>query len=91
MKVLAAALAVLLLMAICSPAEAHLDTITTSCCFSYVNRPVPRRFITSAYTTSSRCPQPAVILVTKNGRELCTDPQAPWVKAHLKHLKMQEY
>ncbi|NXN67161.1 CCL3 protein, partial [Himantopus himantopus] len=90
MKVLAAALATLLLMAICSPAEAHLDTIPTTCCFAYQHRPVPRRLITSAYTSSSRCTQPAVILVTKKGREICADPQEPWVKAHLKHFQMQE-
>ncbi|NXG90221.1 CCL3 protein, partial [Stercorarius parasiticus] len=61
----------------------------TTCCFSYMHRPIPRRIIASTYTTSSRCPLPAVILITKNGREVCTDPQASWVKEHLKHFQMQ--
>ncbi|NXA20685.1 CCL3 protein, partial [Ibidorhyncha struthersii] len=90
MKVATAALAALLLMAICSPAEAHLATIPITCCFAYQHRPVPRRLITSAYISSSRCTQPAVILVTKKGKEICTDPQEPWVKAHLKHFQTQE-
>ncbi|XP_074003728.1 C-C motif chemokine 5-like [Numenius arquata] len=94
MKVLAVALATLLLVVICSPAEAHLDdsnTIPTSCCFTLVRNPIPRRIVTSAYITSSMCSLPAVVLVTKKGRQLCADPQASWVKEHLKYLEMQEY
>ncbi|NWY60170.1 CCL5 protein, partial [Chionis minor] len=91
MKVPAGALIAVLLIAVCSPAEAHLDTTPTFCCFSYIQRPVPRSLITSTYTTSSMCTLPAVILVTKKGKELCTDPKAPWVKAHLKHFQMQEH
>ncbi|XP_050751458.1 LOW QUALITY PROTEIN: C-C motif chemokine 3-like [Gymnogyps californianus] len=90
MKVLTAALAALLLVAICSLAEAHLD-IVLICCFSYMQLPIPRRFITSAYRTSSKCAKPAVILVTNKGMELCADPQAPWVQAYLEHFQMLEY
>uniref|UniRef100_A0A8C3JSZ2 Chemokine interleukin-8-like domain-containing protein n=1 Tax=Calidris pygmaea TaxID=425635 RepID=A0A8C3JSZ2_9CHAR len=94
MKVPAVALATLLLVAICSPAKAHLDdsrTSLTHCCFTFVKIPIPRGIIASAYTTSSVCSLPAVVLVTKKGRKLCTNPQASWVKKHLKHLEMQEY
>ncbi|KAF1510356.1 C-C motif chemokine 4, partial [Eudyptula minor novaehollandiae] len=91
MKVPAAALAALLLMAICSPAEALVDNVPMACCFSYTHRRIPRSFITSAYKTSSKCTQPAVILVTRKGREICTDPQEPWVQAYLKHFQMLEY
>uniref|UniRef100_A0A8B9TMA3 Chemokine interleukin-8-like domain-containing protein n=1 Tax=Anas platyrhynchos TaxID=8839 RepID=A0A8B9TMA3_ANAPL len=87
MKVFAAVLAALLLLALCSPAVAHLDGVPTTCCFSYQQRPVPRSLIASAYITSSNCSQPGVILVTKKGREMCADPQAPWVKAHMKHFE----
>ncbi|NWX50641.1 CCL4 protein, partial [Steatornis caripensis] len=59
----------------------------TTCCFSYHQRPIPRSLITSAYITSSSCTQPAVILVTKKKKELCVDPQTPWVQAHLKHFQ----
>uniref|UniRef100_A0A8D0FIE8 Chemokine interleukin-8-like domain-containing protein n=1 Tax=Strix occidentalis caurina TaxID=311401 RepID=A0A8D0FIE8_STROC len=87
MKVSAAALIALLLVASCSPSEAHLDGIPTTCCFSYQQRPVPRGLITSTYITSSNCTQPGVILVTKKKKELCADPQAPWVQALLKHFQ----
>ncbi|NXT02728.1 CCL3 protein, partial [Jacana jacana] len=87
MKVLAATLVALLLMATCSPSQAHLDGVPTACCFTYQQRPIPRALITSVYITSSSCTQPGAILVTKKKKELCADPRAPWVQAHLKHFK----
>ncbi|KAM9218307.1 C-C motif chemokine 3-like [Leptosomus discolor] len=87
MKVLAAALVALLLVATCSPSEAHLDGVPTSCCFSYQQRPVPQGLIESIYITSSNCARPGVILVTKKKKELCADPQMPWVQARLKHFQ----
>ncbi|NXF46086.1 CCL3 protein, partial [Oceanites oceanicus] len=88
MKVPAATLAALLLVAICFLAEAHVDIVPTACCSSYMHRPIPRRYITSAYMTSSRCAKPAVILVTKKGMEICADPQASWVQKYLEHFQM---
>ncbi|XP_051491420.1 C-C motif chemokine 3-like [Apus apus] len=87
MKVLAATLVALLLMATCSTSEAHLDGVPTTCCFSYQQRPVPRGLVASVYMTSSSCSQPGVILVTKKKKELCADPQALWVQALLKHFQ----
>ncbi|NXM68423.1 CCL3 protein, partial [Serilophus lunatus] len=87
MKVLAAALVALLLVATCSLSEAHLDGVPTSCCFSYHQHPIPLRLIHSIYTTSSSCTNPAVIMVTKKGKQLCADPQAPWVQERLKHFQ----
>ncbi|XP_068765970.1 C-C motif chemokine 3-like [Struthio camelus] len=86
MKVSVAALAALLLAALCSPAATHLDGVPVSCCFSYQRKPIPRGLVVSAYVTTSSCAQPGVIFVTKKQRELCADPQAAWVQAHLKHF-----
>ncbi|KAM6076264.1 C-C motif chemokine 3-like [Chlamydotis macqueenii] len=102
MKIPAAVLAALLLMAICSLAEARLsdsDDVATSqmpgttpitCCFSYMQRPILRSLIKFAYMTSSQCATPAVILVTKKGREVCADPNASWVQAYLKYFSTLE-
>ncbi|NXD11563.1 CCL4 protein, partial [Nothocercus nigrocapillus] len=62
----------------------------TSCCLSYQARPVPRGIIASAYVTSSSCTQPGVIFITKKQREICADPQVPWVRAHLKHFQKKQ-
>ncbi|XP_042660969.1 C-C motif chemokine 3-like [Tyto alba] len=88
MKVPTAALITLFLVASCSLSEAHLDGVPTSCCFSYQQRPVPRALIASIYTTSSSCLHPARgDPGHQKKKELCADPQAPWVKAHLKHFQ----
>ncbi|XP_009070796.1 PREDICTED: C-C motif chemokine 5-like [Acanthisitta chloris] len=87
MKVLAAALVALLLVATCSPSEAHLDGVPTSCCSTYQQRPVPRSRIDFVYPTSSSCTNPGVILVTKRKKVVCVDPQASWVQEILKNFQ----
>ncbi|KAM8991694.1 C-C motif chemokine 3-like [Ara ararauna] len=89
MKVSAAALVALLLVAACSPSKAHLDGVPTTCCFTYHARPIPQRLIISAYITSSSCSQPGVIMVTKK-KELCADPQEAWVQARLQHFQSKK-
>ncbi|NXC40133.1 CCL3 protein, partial [Penelope pileata] len=61
MKGSAAVLAALLLLALCSLAMAHLEGVPTSCCISYVRRPIPRNRIATVYTTSSSCANPGVM------------------------------
>lgn len=93
MKGSAASLAALLLLALCSSAVAQLldsDGLPTTCCLSYVQRPVPRSLIASAYITSSKCRLPAVILVTKKGKEICANPEESWVQKRLELLQNQE-
>ncbi|NXI08395.1 CCL4 protein, partial [Irena cyanogastra] len=102
MRVFAATLAVLLLVAICSLAEADLrvsrnaalskkdETIPASCCFTYISHPIPSRMILSAYRTSDSCPMQAVVLVTTKGRELCANPKAPWVQKYLQNSELLE-
>ncbi|NXS69573.1 CCL5 protein, partial [Pandion haliaetus] len=63
----------------------------TTCCFRYLQHPIPRSSITSTYMTSSTCSQPAVILVTKKEKMLCADPQAKWVQEYLEYFQMREY
>ncbi|XP_059721805.1 C-C motif chemokine 5-like [Haemorhous mexicanus] len=90
MKVLAATLATLLLLATCSPAEGHLDGVPSTCCFSYQRQPIPRRRVSSVFVTSSSCSQPGVIVVTQKKKQLCADPQAAWVQQLLKHFQSLE-
>ncbi|NXB99351.1 CL3L1 protein, partial [Orthonyx spaldingii] len=68
---------------------AHLSALTeaTYCCFTYTSRPIPHRMIHSAYMTSSSCSKPAVVLVTRKGREVCADPSAHWVQKYLELLE----
>ncbi|XP_032916888.1 C-C motif chemokine 3-like [Catharus ustulatus] len=101
MRVLAATLAVLLLLAICSLAEAdhrvsrnaallENEKNPIDCCFKYISRRIPRRTIHSAYVTSPSCPMPAVVLVTRKGGNVCADPKAPWVQKYLWDLELPQ-
>ncbi|XP_021271732.1 C-C motif chemokine 4-like isoform X2 [Numida meleagris] len=86
MKGSVAALAALLLLALCSLAVDSSPVYgdpPTACCYSYVSRPIRYRLITAVYVLSSACPQPAVILVTKKGKQICADPKHFWVQALL--------
>ncbi|NXH43374.1 CCL3 protein, partial [Dicaeum eximium] len=66
------------------------DGVPSTCCFSYSRQPVPRRLIRSVFVTRSSCPQPGVIVVTKKDKQVCADPQAPWVQQLLKHFQSLE-
>ncbi|XP_014750669.1 PREDICTED: C-C motif chemokine 3-like 1 [Sturnus vulgaris] len=102
MRILAASLAVLLLVAICSLAEAdhrvsrnaarskNDETKDISCCFSYSSSRIPRRMIHYAYRTSAFCSMQAVVMVTRRGRQVCTDPKALWVQKYLEDLELLE-
>ncbi|XP_066041011.1 C-C motif chemokine 3-like [Chamaea fasciata] len=91
MKVPAAALAVLLLVAICSLAQDDFNDSRSAgpsktgltCCVSSISYPIPRSMILFAYRTSSFCAVEAVIVVTRKGREVCVDPKAHWVQKYL--------
>ncbi|XP_065429231.1 uncharacterized protein LOC101943654 isoform X2 [Chrysemys picta bellii] len=67
MKVSVAALAFVLSMACCSQAsieEKNFEMswrIPPTCCFSYISRQIPRRFVVDYFVTSSLCSQPAVV------------------------------
>ncbi|NXB69481.1 CCL4 protein, partial [Donacobius atricapilla] len=101
MRVFTATLAVLLLTAICSLAQADLrvsrnaelsrnETKPSFCCFTSISHPIPHSMIRSAYRTSSICPMQAVVLVTRNGQKVCANPKAHWLQKYLKHLGLLE-
>ncbi|XP_036766920.2 C-C motif chemokine 3-like [Manis pentadactyla] len=91
MEVPVAALAVLLLTAaFCSqtcPALFGANT-PTACCFFYVFRKIPRKFVDNYYETSSQCSKPGVIFQTKRGRQICADPGKVWVREYITYLEL---
>ncbi|KAI5932909.1 C-C motif chemokine 3-like [Manis javanica] len=91
MKVSGAVLATLLCtMALCSQvfsAPFGADT-PTACCFSYISRQIPRKFIADYFETSSQCSKPGVIFTTKRGREVCADPSETWVQEYIADLEV---
>ncbi|KAL9826525.1 C-C motif chemokine 4 homolog [Geothlypis trichas] len=88
MKVSAAVLALLLISASFSqtfsgPAGLEVPI----CCFTYSLHRLPRKLIQRHYSTSSSCPQPGIVFVTKEGRQVCANPENTWVRSYLRILE----
>ncbi|NXQ74173.1 C-C motif chemokine 4 homolog [Molothrus aeneus] len=88
MKVPAAGLALLLISASFSqtfsgPAGLEIPI----CCFTYSQHRLPWKLIQHHYSTSSSCPQPGIVFVTKEGRQVCANPENTWVQSYLRILE----
>ncbi|KFP87498.1 C-C motif chemokine 4, partial [Acanthisitta chloris] len=58
------------------------------CCFTYILRQLPRNFVVDYYETNSQCSKPAVVFVTRKGKEVCADPEQKWVKEYVNELEL---
>ncbi|NXA69028.1 CCL4 protein, partial [Mohoua ochrocephala] len=88
MKVSATGLALLLISASFSqtfsgPAALDLPI----CCLKYIQRELPWKLVQRHYVTSSSCPLMAIVFVTKEGRQVCADPEDSWVQRYLQILE----
>nr|XP_014342826.1 PREDICTED: C-C motif chemokine 5-like [Latimeria chalumnae] len=87
MKVVLVAAVVLVLAAFCSETQAADGACVPSiCCFSYQTQRIPMRAIEDYFYTSSKCSMPALVFITKKGRQACVNPEDKWVKDYLKSL-----
>ncbi|NXT85232.1 CCL5 protein, partial [Zapornia atra] len=90
MKVSAVCLSIILLAALFSQASpAPIGADTTVCCFSYASRRLPQNHVRDYFYTSSKCSQPAVVLITRKGRQVCANPDDSWVKDYVNTLELQ--
>ncbi|XP_067393775.1 C-C motif chemokine 4 homolog [Emydura macquarii macquarii] len=90
MKVSVAALTVLLVAAFCSQASSAPigSDPPTACCFTYASRQIPLSFVADYYDTNSMCSRPAVVFITKKGREVCANPKDSWVQEYMANLEL---
>nr|CAM32187.1 CC chemokine ligand 4 [Dicentrarchus labrax] len=56
------------------------------CCFGFNTIPVPKERVVSYARTSQRCINPAIMLKTVAGRNLCVKPSATWVKELISYM-----
>ncbi|NXI64261.1 CCL5 protein, partial [Anseranas semipalmata] len=90
MKVFGASLSILLVAALFSQAfSGPIGSDTTVCCFSYALRKLPQSHVKDYFYTSSKCPQPAVVFITRKNRQVCANPDARWVKEYVNFLELQ--
>ncbi|XP_045841664.1 regakine-1-like [Meles meles] len=89
MKVILATLAAFLILAALH-SEANEEPVNKltfiKCCFAYVSRKVPLRFVKSYNRTSHQCSTPGVIFLTRKGRQICADPNVAWVQEYIRQL-----
>ncbi|XP_074779029.1 C-C motif chemokine 4-like [Athene noctua] len=57
------------------------------CCFSYTHHKLPQKLILRYYSTSTSCTLPAIVFITKKGRQVCANPSDTWVQSYLQKLK----
>uniref|UniRef100_A0A8B9TPZ4 Chemokine interleukin-8-like domain-containing protein n=1 Tax=Anas platyrhynchos TaxID=8839 RepID=A0A8B9TPZ4_ANAPL len=96
MKVSVIALAVLIAAFCYQTSAAPIDSDPpTSCCFTYVQRALPRSFVTDYYETnmfSSRTGgSPFGMRIPLHfgpGREICANPEHDWVKKYVIELEL---
>ncbi|XP_069082867.1 C-C motif chemokine 3-like 1 [Pleurodeles waltl] len=60
-----------------------------TCCPKYQKKPVPLKKVKTFYViNNSQCTKTHAVVfkMKKKGRQVCADPNSPWVKARLDHL-----
>ncbi|XP_013044721.1 C-C motif chemokine 4-like [Anser cygnoides] len=88
MKVSSVVLALLLVAASCSQtSSAPVGPDHPTCCFSYTSHKLPKKLILRYYVTSTSCSLPALVFITKKGREVCANPSDTWVQRYLQNMK----
>ncbi|XP_070687071.1 monocyte chemotactic protein 1B-like [Pempheris klunzingeri] len=81
------ALSVLVLMlAVITLTEGMRGHGPKNCCFNFNEKPIPQARVVSYVKTSQRCSNPAILVKTVFGRQLCVRPSAPWVQKLISYL-----
>ncbi|XP_039989249.1 C-C motif chemokine 4-like [Xiphias gladius] len=68
-----------LMLAVITLSEGLRGIGPKKCCFRFIENP-PKGRVVSYMRTSQRCSNPAVLLKTVAGRQLCAKSSATWVK-----------
>ncbi|XP_012606868.1 C-C motif chemokine 17 [Microcebus murinus] len=81
-------LAALLLGASLQQSHAARGTnVGRECCLEYFRGAIPIKKLVDWYRTSAECTREAVVLVTVQGRSICSDPSNERVRKAVTHLQ----
>ncbi|XP_026579398.1 C-C motif chemokine 5-like isoform X2 [Pseudonaja textilis] len=75
-----------LVISVALAVERPMDPVSSSCCFSFIKRPVPLNLLKSFEHTSESCSVAAVVFLTQRGLKICADPSQSWVQDHIRAL-----
>ncbi|XP_041853296.1 monocyte chemotactic protein 1B-like [Melanotaenia boesemani] len=76
----------LLMLAVITLAEGLRGAGPKKCCFTFTEKPVAKERVVGYVKTSQRCSNPAILLKTVVGRQLCVRPSTPWMKEVITYL-----
>ncbi|XP_043916197.1 monocyte chemotactic protein 1B-like [Protopterus annectens] len=62
----------------------------STCCYTFAGKPVSIKRLKGFYWTSSTCSKKAVVLITMKNKEICTNPEFPWVKTIMKTITQKK-
>ncbi|XP_038169075.1 C-C motif chemokine 17 [Arvicola amphibius] len=80
-------LAALLLGTLLQHASAARATnVGRECCLNYFKGAIPIRRVVTWYRTSVECRRDAIVFVTVQGKNICSDPKDKHVKKALRYL-----
>lgn len=75
-----------LLLAVIALSEGMRGVGPKRCCFNFNETPLAKSRVVGYMKTSQRCSNPAILLTTVKGRQLCVRPSASWVKDLISYL-----
>ncbi|XP_047205900.1 monocyte chemotactic protein 1B-like [Girardinichthys multiradiatus] len=78
---------IVLMMAVIALTEGLRGVGPKKCCFKFNDKPVSKERVVGYIKTSQRCPNPAILLNTVAGRQLCVRTSATWVKELINYLE----
>ncbi|XP_009868105.1 PREDICTED: C-C motif chemokine 5 isoform X2 [Apaloderma vittatum] len=89
MNISAMGISIILVAALFSQAfPSPIGADTTLCCFNYSLRKLPQSHVKDYFYTSSLCPKPAVVFITRKKREVCANPEQEWVQQYVNDLEL---
>ncbi|XP_060059931.1 C-C motif chemokine 3-like [Erinaceus europaeus] len=87
MKLLVAAVFVLFCTKVlCSYAQERTYSPAT-CCFSFISRQIPRKYVVGYFETGGQCLQNGIIFLTKKGQQICANPKNAWVQEYISDIE----
>ncbi|XP_037374038.1 C-C motif chemokine 17 [Talpa occidentalis] len=66
---------------------ARAPNVGLSCCFTFNTQAIPLKKLVGWYRTSEECSKVAIVLITVQGRSICSDPKDPKTKRAVKYLQ----
>ncbi|KAM5133248.1 C-C motif chemokine 17 [Callospermophilus lateralis] len=66
---------------------ARATNVGRECCMEFFKGAIPIRKLVTWYRTSAECPKDAIVLVTTQGKSICSDPKDRHVKKAVRLLQ----